>query len=466
MTVYVSTRGLAARRDFEGVLLAGLAEDGGLFVPEAWPQLGAAELMAMRALDYPDLAARFLAPFTAGCLDEGALRAMARDVYGRFGHAATAPLVQLGADDWLLELFHGPTLAFKDMAMQLLAAMLDAVLARRGQRLTIVGATSGDTGAAAVRAFAGNAHVRIAMLHPAGRISAVQRRQMTTEMAANVLNIAVEGTFDDCQDLVKAMFADTAFRERLLLSAVNSINWARVIAQSVYYVWAALRLGGPDRAVAFCVPSGNFGNVYAGWVAARCGLPVERLLVATNVNDILARFLATGRYARGEVVATASPSMDIQVASNFERLLLVMEEGDPARVRERMESLRRSGGFALPAEARARTGVRLDGGRADEAETAAAMRAVLAATDQLVDPHTAVGLHVARTRRPPAGVPVVTLATAHPAKFPDAVLAATGRHPALPRHLADLMERPERCIRLPADLATIQATVTRTFGPA
>lgn len=466
MISYQSTRGAAEPRDFEGVLLAGLAEDGGLFVPATWPAFTPDELRAMRALDYPALAARVVAPFAEGCLAPAELEAMARRVYGRFDHAAIAPLVQIGPDDWLLELFHGPTLAFKDLAMQLLAAMFDVVLERRRERLTIVGATSGDTGAAAVSAFAGRANVRIAMLHPEGRISPVQRRQMTSERAGNVFNIAVQGAFDDCQDLVKAMFADVGFRGRMRLSAVNSINWARIIAQTVYYLWAALRLGGPDRPVAFCVPTGNFGNVYAGWVAARCGLPVERLIVATNSNDILARFLATGTYERAGVVPTISPSMDIQVASNLERLLLVLENGDAARLRERMESFRQTGRYEIDATAMLELRRLLDGGRADEVETAAVMHATLAATGRLVDPHTAVGLHVGARHRPPAGVPLVTIGTAHPAKFPEAVQAATGQRPPLPGHLADLMARPERCTTLPADLASIEAAIERTFGPA
>jgi threonine synthase len=466
MITYVSTRGEAASRDFEGVLLAGLAEDGGLFVPEAWPCFSPGELRGLRGLDYPSLAARILAPFTAGCFSEAELVELARPVYAGFDHAATAPLRQLGTDDWLLELFHGPTLAFKDFAMQLLAAMFDAVLARRGERITIVGATSGDTGAAAVRAFAGKEQVRIAMLHPEGRVSPVQRAQMTTEPAANVLNIAVRGTFDDCQDLVKEIFGDPALRRRMRLSAVNSINWARVAAQIVYYVWAGLRLGAPDRPLAFCVPTGNFGNVYAGWAASRLGLPIERLLVATNSNDILARFFATGSYARGGVVPTISPSMDIQVASNFERLLLVLEGGDPARVRERMRLFKATGSFAVEPEALARITRVFAGGSADEALTARTMREVLESTGELVDPHTAVALHVASRQRPPAGVPLVTLATAHPAKFPQAVAAATGRHPELPARFADLMTLPERVRVLDNDRAAITSAIEGTFGPA
>ena len=342
MIHYVSTRGQAGRRSFEEVLLAGLAEDGGLFVPESWPAFALEDLRRWRKLDYPALTARMLAPFTAGCFDEDDLLRLATRAYAGFDHPAIAPLRQLGRDNWLLELFHGPTLAFKDFAMQLLAAMFDEVLRRRGEQVTIVGATSGDTGAAAVHAFAGKPQVRIAMLHPEGRVSPVQRRQMTTVDASNLLNLAVRGTFDDCQDLVKAMFADTDFRREQRLTAVNSINWARVVAQSVYYVWAALRLGAPDREVAFTVPTGNFGNVFAGRVAAAVGLPVARLVVATNENDILARFFATGRYERGSVVPTSSPSMDIQVASNFERLLLELEGGD-AGARPRADAGLRAG---------------------------------------------------------------------------------------------------------------------------
>lgn len=462
MIHYVSTRGQAGRRSFEEVLLAGLAEDGGLFVPEAWPSFTAAGLAAMRGLDYPALAARLLAPFTEGCFGHDDLLRLATRAYAGFGHTATAPLRHLGADDWLLELFHGPTLAFKDFAMQLLAAMFDEVLERRGQRLTIVGATSGDTGAAAVHAFAGKAQVRIAMLHPQGRISPVQRRQMTTVAADNVLNLAVHGTFDDCQDLVKAMFADASFRERMQLSAVNSINWARVAAQAVYYVWAGLRLGAPDRELAFSVPTGNFGNVYAGRVAAALGLPVTRLIVATNENDILARFLASGRYERGTVTATTSPSMDIQVASNFERLLLELEGGDAGRTRARMQAFGQSGGFTLET----RTPELLVGGRAGQGEVAATIAATLEATGELVDPHTAVGLAVARAHRPAPGTPLVTLATAHPAKFPDAVAAACGLRPRLPQRYADLMERPERCTAAPAELKAVQSVIQEAFGPA
>ncbi len=455
MIHYVSTRGQAGRRSFEDVLLAGLAEDGGLFVPETWPSFTAEELRACCGLDYPALAARLLAPFTVGCFDEADLRRLAERAYADFDHPTTAPLRHLGRDAWLLELFHGPTLAFKDFAMQLLAAMFDEVLRRRGEQVTIVGATSGDTGAAAVHAFAGKAQVKIAMLHPEGRVSPVQRRQMTTVHAPNLLNIAIRGTFDDCQDLVKAMFADAAFRHEQRITAVNSINWARVVAQAVYYVWAALRLGAPDRAIAFTVPTGNFGNVFAGRVAAAMGLPVAKLVVATNENDILARFFASGRYERGTVVPTTSPSMDIQVASNFERLLLELDGGDAARTRGRMQGFAQSGGIALDGPL---PGL-FAGGGADQAEVAATIASTLRATGELVDPHTAVGLAVAARNEPEAGVPMVTLATAHPAKFPDAVVAATGVEPRLPERYADLMQRPERSLTLDNDLAAVEAAV-------
>jgi threonine synthase len=464
MITYISTRGQAGRRSFEDVLLAGLAEDGGLFVPETWPTFGAAELRAMRGLDYPGLAARLLAPFTEGCFGHDELQDLAHKAYAPFDHAATAPLRHLRGDDWLLELFHGPTLAFKDFAMQLLAVMFDEVLARRGEALTIVGATSGDTGAAAVHAFAGKRQIRIAMLHPEGRVSPVQRRQMTTVLADNVLNIALRGTFDDCQDLVKAMFADVPFRREMRLSAVNSINWARVVAQVVYYAWAALRLGAPDRPVSFTVPTGNFGNVYAGRVAQKIGLPVEKLVVATNENDILARFFRDRRYERGTVVATTSPSMDIQVASNFERLLLELEGGDTERTRARMQAFAQSGAFAL--KTLGEVAHLFEGGAADQAAVAETIAATLKATGELVDPHTAVALAVAGRRRPEPGMPMVSLATAHPAKFAAAVKAATGIAPQLPERYAGLLDRPERCLSLDNDLHAVETAVRQHLGHA
>ena len=463
MTVYVSTRGRAGRRSFEEVLLAGLAEDGGLFLPESWPRLAEARLAALDGADYPTTAAAVMAPFTRGCFEEAELLALAREAYAGFAHPATAPLRQLDPSLWLLELFFGPTLAFKDFALQLLARLFERVLERRGETITILGATSGDTGSAAIRAIAGRARMRIVILHPAGRISEVQRRQMTTVAAANVANLAIEGTFDDCQDLVKALFADPAFRAEQKLAAINSINWARIAAQAAYYVYAALRLGGLERPVSFCVPTGNFGDVYAGHVARRLGLPMGRLIVATNENDILARFLASGVYAAGEVVPTSSPSMDIQVASNFERLLFELLDGDGARVAELMARFTRERAFTLSPALHARARGLFDGAAADRAATAAEIAHWHAATagTVLLDPHTAVGAAVARRLRGAVAGPLVLLATAHPAKFPDAVEAACGVRPQLPAHLADLFDRPERFTVLPADANAVRDFVRR-----
>ncbi|HFA60060.1 MAG TPA: threonine synthase [Rhodospirillales bacterium] len=459
---HVSTRGGAGRRGFEEVLLAGLAEDGGLFLPEQWPRFSREALAELNGLSYPETATRLLRPFVEDCFDEAELAELCARAYAGFAHAATAPLVQIAPDDWLLELFHGPTLAFKDFALQLLGLMFERVLARRGRSITIVGATSGDTGSAAIHAVAGRANMRIVVLHPHERVSAVQRRQMTTVDADNVFNIAVRGTFDDCQALVKAMFADAAFRREQDLAAVNSINWARILAQTVYYVHAALRLGGLERPPVFAVPTGNFGDVYAGYVARRIGLPVRRLIVATNRNDILARFFETGVYRLGEVVPTVTPSMDIQVASNFERLLFDLEDGDGARVRRALENFAKTGELAVEPERMARLGELFRAGRATEEETRAAIRRVFEESGQVVDPHTAVGVEVGRRLRRPGEGPLVCLATAHPAKFPETVTEATGRRPTLPPHLADLMTREERFVVLDADLAAVQEFVRRT----
>lgn len=453
MIGYQSTRGGVSGRSFEAVLLGGLASDGGLYVPEGWPEV---DLSGLVGLSYPETVARLLAPFTAGCFEEDELLAMARAAYGEFRHPAIAPLRQLDHDEWLLELFHGPTFAFKDFAMQLLGRMFEAVLARRGESITIVGATSGDTGAAAVRAFAGLERIGCAILYPEGRISPVQRRQMTTSSEANVRVIAVEGTFDDCQSRLKEMFGDEAFRERVSLASVNSINWARVVAQAGYYVYAALRLGGLERPLAFSVPTGNFGDVYAGYVARRIGLPVAKLVVATNENDILARFLNAGVYARGEVVTTTSPSMDIQVASNFERLLFEMEGRDGAAVARHMADFARTG--ALEVEEAKRDAVRalFIGRRVDEQAVAATIREVYEQTGEVVDPHTAVGIRAGRDRLPD-GAPLVTLATAHAAKFGDAIRAAIGIEPPLPEPLAAMMTADERYSSLANDLAALKA---------
>ena len=456
---YISTRGAAPALPFDDVLLAGLAEDGGLYVPEFWPNLDAPTLESFHGLAYDELAVRVMAPFIAGTIADAELAAMAKAAYRDFGHRATAPLRELDAGFWLLDLTRGPTLAFKDYAMQLVGRMFDHVLKRRGRRVTIVGATSGDTGAAAIEACRGRAAIDIFILHPRGRVSEVQRRLMTTVADRNVHNIAIDGTFDDCQDLVKAMFADRALRERLGLSAVNSINWARVMAQIVYYVAAAVALGAPARAVAFSVPTGNFGNVLAAYGARRMGLPISQLVVASNANDILHRFLETGRMEMGVVVPTLSPSMDIQVSSNFERLLFEILDRDGPAVARAIAAFRKDGRLTLEPSAWREVRALFDGHREDDAGTLAAMAAEYSASGELLDPHTAIGVAAARARRRDPRVPMVALATAHPAKFPDAVERATGLRPALPARLADLFEREEHAATLPNDLGALKAFV-------
>jgi threonine synthase len=457
---YISTRGAAAPRDFEGVLLAGLAEDGGLFMPETWPQFSVAEWRAMRGLPYAELAARIIGRFTGDAVTEAELLAMCRDAYGRFAHAAVVPLVQLDARVFSLELFHGPTLAFKDLALQLLGRLFDHVLARSGQRITIVGATSGDTGSAAIEACRDRAAVDIVILHPEGRTSEVQRRQMTTVLSPNVANIAMQGSFDDCQDAVKAMFNDAPFRAEMKLAAVNSINWARIAAQIPYYAAAALALGAPDRAVAFSVPTGNFGNVLAAYGAMRMGLPVERFIVGSNRNDILARWLASNDMTMRAVEPSLSPSMDIQVSSNFERLLFELLGRDSRATAEQMARFRAERRMPVPDAAWREATRRFHGFALDDAGTLAEMRRVRAESAYLADPHSAIGIAAARAHMPadPA-VPVVVAATAHPAKFPDAVREAVGEAPALPPHLADLYERPERFTVLRNDVAQAMAFV-------
>jgi threonine synthase len=459
---YISTRGQAPVRDFAGVLLAGLAEDGGLYVPDEWPHFSPADWRAMRGLPYAELAARVIQPFAAGSIPFGVLQRLCREAYAGFGHPAVAPLVQLDSGLWVQELFHGPTLAFKDMAMQLLGRLFDHVLTARGERVTIVGATSGDTGSAAIEAFAGRECVDIAILHPHGRTSEVQRRQMTTVLAPNVGNIAVEGNFDDCQDLVKAMFADAPFRAEMHLSAVNSINWARIAAQIPYYVAAALCLGAPDREVAFAVPTGNFGNVLAAWAARRMGLPVARLVVGSNRNDILTRFLAANDMSVRNVEPSLSPSMDIQVSSNFERLLFELLDRDPAATTAAMRGFRGSGRMAVPDGAWLRAARLFHGFSCDDPATEAEIRRLHEATGYLADPHSAIGIAAARALPCGHGVPMVAVATAHPAKFPEAMARATGITPPLPPRLADLYDKEERYTQAPNDLAAIEARVRAT----
>jgi threonine synthase len=371
-------------------------------------------------------------------------------------------MVQLESHLWAQELFHGPTLAFKDMAMQLLGRLFDHVLAERGERVTIVAATSGDTGSAAIEACAGRERVDIVVLHPEGRTSEVQRRQMTSVLAPNVGNIAVAGSFDDCQDLVKAMFADAPFRQEMQLSAVNSINWARIAAQIPYYVAAALAMGAPEREVAFAVPTGNFGNVLAAWAARRIGLPVARLAIGSNRNDILARFLTGNDMTMRAVEPSLSPSMDIQVSSNFERLLFELLDRDGPATAATMAEFRATGRMAVPDTAWRRATALFHGARLDDLATLAEIRRLHGGAGYLADPHTAIGIAAARAHMPGHGIPMVAMATAHPAKFPDAMEQATGLRPALPPALADLYDRPERYTRLPADLAAIQAGVRAT----
>ena len=454
--LYVSTRGEAPTLGFADAMLAGLAPDGGLYVPAAWPRLDAGAIAAFAGRPYAEVAVEIIRPFVGDAIPEGDLARMTREAYGRFRHPAVAPLVQLGMSDFLLEMFHGPTLAFKDLAMQLLGQLMDEVLATRGERTTIVVATSGDTGGAAIEAFRGRKRTDLFVLFPHGRISDVQRRMMTTVEDDNVHALAIEGTFDDCQAIVKGMFAHQAFREQVRLSGVNSINWARIVAQVVYYFTAAVALGSPHRKVAFTVPTGNFGDIYAGYVALCMGLPVDRLTVATNVNDILARTIATGTYELRDVVPTSSPSMDIQVVSNFERLLFDVHGRDGRAVRALMASLTQSRRFVLSAPAVSQVRAVFSADRADEEETAATIRTMLRETGHLIDPHTAVGVAVAEKEIRDPSIPMVVLSTAHPAKFPDAVEAASGVRPALPDWLADLDRRPERATTLPIDQIAVE----------
>ncbi len=453
---YISTRGEAPPLGFAEVMLAGLARDGGLYVPESWPRLDERTIAGFAGRPYAEVAVEVIRPFVGDAIPEAELARMAREAYDNFRHPATVPLIQIGPNQFVLELFHGPTLAFKDIAMQLLARMMDHALKARGERTTIAVATSGDTGGAAVEAFRGCAQADVVVLFPHGRISEVQRRMMTSAEDANVHVLAIEGTFDDCQAIVKGMFNHHAFRDRVRLSGVNSINWARIVAQAVYYFTAAVTLGAPRRKIAFTVPTGNFGDVYAGYVAQCMGLPIDRLVVATNINDILTRTLASGSYELRDVMPTTSPSMDIQVSSNFERLLFEAYERDGGAVRGLMASLAQSRRFALSVRALSAIRSFFTADRADEEETAATIRTVLKETGYCVDPHTAVGIAVAEKEARDPAVPMVALATAHPAKFPDAVEAACGHRPPLPEWLADLGERPERVTLLPADQAAVE----------
>jgi len=462
---YISTRGCAPTLDFAGVTLAGLASDGGLYLPASWPRFSHDEIAAMRGLPYAQLAANVMQPFVGDSLAPERLRELCEQAYARFAHAAVTPLVQLDERNWLLELFHGPTLAFKDVALQLLGLLFEEFLAREQGTLTIVGATSGDTGSAAIDAVAGRDKVEIFMLHPKGRVSDVQRRQMTTVRAPNVHNIAIDGSFDDAQAMVKRLFADEAMTAKHRLGAVNSINWARLMAQVVYYFAAALQLGAPERQVAFSVPTGNFGDVFAGHVAARMGLPIARLGVATNVNDILHRALTSGDYSAGEVTATAAPSMDIQVSSNFERLLFDIGGRDGVALAGQMHGFESSRAMRLTNAQREGAVSLFTSARADQSDMARAMRWAWDEAGQVVDPHTAIGLHAARALDLPGEVPVVTLATAHPAKFRDAVERVVGQRPTLPLRVGDLFAREERLTDLPGEYDAVRDFILAHASP-
>ncbi|GGJ90949.1 threonine synthase [Pseudomonas matsuisoli] len=457
---YISTRGQAPALNFEDVLLTGLASDGGLYVPENLPRFTQEEIASWAGLPYHELAFRVMRPFVEGSIADADFKQILADTYGVFAHASIAPLRQLKGNEWVMELFHGPTLAFKDFALQLLGRLLDHLLAKRGERVVIMGATSGDTGSAAIEGCKSCDNVDIFIMHPHKRVSEVQRRQMTTILGDNIHNIAIEGNFDDCQEMVKASFADQSFLKGTRLVAVNSINWARIMAQIVYYFHAALQLGGPARSVAFSVPTGNFGDIFAGYLARNMGLPVSQLIVATNRNDILHRFMSGNRYDKETLHPTLSPSMDIMVSSNFERLLFDLHGRNGMAIADLMDTFKSGGGFSVEEDRWIEARKLFDSLAVDDEQTCKTIADVFYETGEVLDPHTAIGVHAARECRRSLATPMVTLGTAHPVKFPDAVeKAGVGRELALPEHLADLFEREERCTVLANDLATVQAFV-------
>ncbi|MCV2877382.1 threonine synthase [Sedimentimonas flavescens] len=455
---YISTRGQAPVLTFGEAMLTGLARDGGLYVPQTIPSFSAEEIAALAGLPYEEVAFRVMFPFVGETFTEEELRGAIARAYAGFGHLARAPLVQLDAGHFLLELFHGPTLAFKDFAMQIIGQLFQLALAKEGKRITIVGATSGDTGSAAIEAFRGLDNVDVFILFPHGRVSEVQRRQMTTPAEENVHALALDGTFDDCQNRLKDMFNHFDFRDEVGLAGVNSINWARVLAQVVYYFTAATAVGAPHRKVSFTVPTGNFGDIFAGFIAKEMGLPIEQLVIATNQNDILHRCLTTGRYEMDGVKPSISPSMDIQISSNFERALFWAYGKDGAAVAQLMDELKTKGGFAVSQGALQALRETYVSGRVSEEETSQTITEELKRSGELLCPHSAVGVRVGAAHVA-APVPMVTLATAHPAKFPDAVEAATGIRPGLPPRMADLFERAERVTRVPNDLAALEALI-------
>ncbi|MDM7858403.1 threonine synthase [Thiopseudomonas acetoxidans] len=459
---YISTRGQAPAMNFEEVLLAGLASDGGLYVPENLPRFTLEQMQSWVGLPYHELAFEVMRPFVAGSISDADFKAILQDTYGVFANKAVAPLRQIDSNEWVLELFHGPTLAFKDFALQLLGRLLDHILTKRGERVVIMGATSGDTGSAAIEGCRRCENVDIFILHPHERVSEVQRRQMTSAISDNIHNIAVEGNFDDCQEMVKDSFADQSFLKGTRLVAVNSINWARIMAQTVYYFHAALQLGAPHRSVSFSVPTGNFGDIFAGYLARNMGLPINQLIVATNRNDILHRFMSGNRYHKDTLHPTLSPSMDIMVSSNFERLLFDMHGRNGALVAELMNSFRATGQLSVEDSRWTEVRKLFDSLAVDDEQTCQTIAQVYAQCGELLDPHTAIGVHAARECRRSMSVPMVTLGTAHPVKFPEAVeKAVPGAAPQLPPHMADLFERQERCTVLANDLKTVQDFVSQ-----
>lgn len=457
---YISTRGKAPALNFEEVLLAGLATDGGLYVPENLPRFTLEEIASWSGLPYHELAFRVMRPFVAGCIEDADFKTILKETYQVFAHEAVAPLRQLGSNEWVLELFHGPTLAFKDFALQLLGRLLDHVLIKRNERVVIMGATSGDTGSAAIEGCRRCENVDIFILHPNNRVSEVQRRQMTTLIGDHIHNIAIEGNFDDCQEMVKASFADQAFLKGTRLVAVNSINWARIMAQIVYYFHAALQLGAPLRSIAFSVPTGNFGDIFAGYLARNMGLPISQLIVATNRNDILHRFISGNRYDKETLHPSLSPSMDIMVSSNFERLLFDLHGRNGETVAELMETFRQTGRLSVEEDRWVEVRKLFDSLAVDDEETCRTIAEIFRHTGELLDPHTAIGVSAARACRRSLALPMVTLGTAHPVKFPEAVeKAGIDRTPSLPLHLADLYQRPERYEILPKELSAVQAYI-------
>lgn len=464
---YISTRGNAPTLNFEQATVAGLAADGGLYLPRVWPAFSEQEIRELRGLQYAQLASRILTRLAGDCLPADTLERLSEEAYGNFSHPKVAPLKQLDRSLYAMELFHGPTLSFKDFALQLLGRLFGYFLDRRGQTCTIIGATSGDTGSAAIEAVRGLDAVTMYMLHPAGRVSEVQRRQMTTVADCNIHNLAVDGDFDDCQSLVKGMFNDTEFRERHALAAVNSINWARIAAQTVYYFYAALELGAPERAINFSVPTGNFGNVFAGYAAKKMGLPINRLIIGSNSNDILTRFFASGQMVRRDLNATISPSMDIQISSNFERYLFELLDRDSARVRDAMEKFSARGECGVEREVHQKATELFFARRFSDAETRAQMKRVHEQTGVLIDPHSAIGVAAARefAAAGASDAPTVALGTAHPAKFSDAVFEACGAQAPLPESLQPIMQREEKMQRVPNDLEAVKSVIARDAAP-